>query len=576
MNGMNRNRRGVLGMKAAALSLAMAAAASASAVDLTIGVGESETLSGKRSFERIFCNGSLAIADGAEVYCTSFCMASGVVENVSVTLGNGASLSMPIGGGKEEAPCLIGCDGGAGRLTLGTNALFNTTKSVYVQYTTPQGDAFFTKENPFPTTAKIFIHLMDGASIDGQIAESTFVLGVGTTLTYGTYGNFVGNVVQLDKDASLSYCSFRHQSRPNCRILFNGGFLRQRYYNSACTATLASTVGWWAKNVAGARWYLTGTNGNDIVIQRDAYANAVFGLSSGGSKYTLDGDGGLVIRGTGGRHRTYLTSLVDEPHANTQSWIAMEFPGRIAIEGGNCLALASFSTTTSKTPRSDFFPAGSTLEVGPDATLNLYGADITNAAVVAKGEVINGSTNVSTIVTGGGNAGCRLETLGTNIVVRKSGTGCLTLGTNCADVASVEVSAGSLRIEGRDAEGSAARIRELTLGANVSCTAAESAKGRALAVGRLNMDATASVEVDAFAPLAGGALSLANYEGDLAKTPVRLPFKAAKTSGRRNLKTWSLYINGALCGAEGAANPAVGMYDRWLTLGNFGMVVSVR
>ncbi len=79
--------------------LTLTVAAVATAADLTIGVGESQTLSGTQAFDRIFCNGSLTIAEGAEISCTSFCMASGVVENVSVTLGNNAKLLMPQGGG---------------------------------------------------------------------------------------------------------------------------------------------------------------------------------------------------------------------------------------------------------------------------------------------------------------------------------------------------------------------------------------------------------------------------------------------------------------------------------------------
>lgn len=79
--------------------LILSAAVSAMAADLTIGVGESETLSGIQAFDRIFCNGSLTVAEGSEISCTSFCMASGVVENVSVTLQDGATLSMPQGGG---------------------------------------------------------------------------------------------------------------------------------------------------------------------------------------------------------------------------------------------------------------------------------------------------------------------------------------------------------------------------------------------------------------------------------------------------------------------------------------------
>ncbi len=558
-------------MKRVMLCLVPLAVASAMAADLTIGVGESETLSGVQSFDRIFCNGSLTIAEGAEISCTSFCMASGVVDNVSVTLGNGATLSMPSGGGGGD--CLIGCDGGGGTLTLGTNALFKTALQTIVQRTTPQGDAFFTKENPFPETAKIFIHLMDGASMDGQVGESTLLFGYGTTLSYGKYGRFEGITVRLDKDANLNYCSVWQSSRPDCRILFNGGYVCQGYYNSGKGATLSSNVGWWSNNTKDAKWYLTGTNGNDIVIQRDQYANAVFRLSSGGSSYVLDGDGGLVIRGNGGRHKTLVTALVND---NWKSQIKMDFPGRIAIDGGNYLSLASFSTTDPGVPRYDFFPTNSTLVVGANAVLDIRGSDITNAAVVCAGAIVNGGTNVSAIVTGGAGADSRIESLGTNIVVRKSGAGCLTLGTNLVDVAAVEVAGGSVVIDGKDEGTPNACIRELTLGAGTSCATTESAMGREIAVQRIEMDSTATAEIDTFAPVADGSLSLVNYEGGFARTPVQLPFKARSTTGRRNFKSWSLYVNGGLRGAVGFADPAIGIYGGWLTLGNFGTKIVFR
>lgn len=563
-------------MRQVMLCLILSAAVSATAADLTIGVGESETLSGVQAFDRIFCNGSLTIAEGAEISCTSFCMASGVVENVSVTLQNDATLSMPVDGGR----CVIGCDGGAGRLTLGTNALFKTAKRVSVQLTTAEGNAFFTKENPFPETARIFIHLMDGASMDGQVMESVLAFGDGTTLSYGSYGKFEGITVWLDKDANLNYCSFQQRKSPDCRILFNGGYLRQGYWNSENTATLFSNIGWWASDNPGARWYLTGTNQNDIVIQRDSYANAVFHLSTGGSKFTLDGDGGFVIRGTAGRNDVCgVSRLVNEAYSPTRKdWIVMTFPGRIALEGNIWVMLAAWGEGAFKpgAPRSDFFPDGSTLVIGPDAGIDLHGADITNATIVAEGAIVNGGTNVSTLVTGGGNVDCRLESLGTNIVVRKSGTGCLTLGTNLVDVAAVAVSAGSIAIDGKDEGNPAACIRELTLGAGTFCATTESARGRRIAVQRLDMDAAANAEIDTFAPVAGGSLSLMNYEGGLDRTPVRLPFKVRKHSNGKDFKSWSLYVNGELRGAVGSANPAIGIYDGWLTLGSFGTRIVFR
>ena len=447
-----------------------------------------------------------------------------------------------------------------------------------MQYTTPQGDAFFTKENPFPTTAKVFIHLMDNACMDGQTEESTFKCGTGKKLTYGNYGRFEGITILLDKDANLSYCSVQQDSRPDCRILFNGGYIRQKYWNSGCSATLASNVGWWENNVSGVRMYLTGTNQNDIVIQRDSYANSVFHLSSGGSRFTLDGDGGLVLRGSHRLHTSgIVTRLVDEPHSPTREWLTMKFPGRIAFEDNTYVMLAAWGKSGSEpgAPRSDFFPDGAVLEIGPKAKLELYGADITNATIVANGSIINSSAETSAIVLYG-DADSRIESLGTNIVVNKSGTGCLTLGANIVDVLAVNISGGSLAIDGKDDAGTAAGIRELTLGAGTVFKTTASAAKRNVAVWNLTMDATASADVGFFAPEADGSLNLLNYGFPILKTPAQLPFKVSKAINRKNFRSWSLYVDGELQGTVGNAAPSISTHGGWLTLGDFGTKVVFR
>ncbi len=437
---------------------------------------------------------------------------------------------------------------------------------------------------------------MDGASMVGSYTDSVLAFGDwGKVLTYGSYGKFEGITVQLDKDAYLDYASFQHRSRPNCRILFNGGYLRQGSWNSACTATLFANIGWYETTTAGAMFYLTGTNRNDIVIQRDSYANAVFHLSSGGGFFTLDGDGGFVIRGTDGRHFDgSVTRLVYEAQGPTKDWIRMTFPGRISIEGKIMVQMcAGFyeykdeegnkKTEKPGKPRSDFFPEGSTLEIGPNAIVDLRGADITNVTIVCRGSIVNsavegianGGNAISTVLIAG-ESDTRIESLGTNIVVRKSGPGCLALGTNLVDIAAVAVSEGSIAIDGKDEGGSESLIRELTLGAGTSCATTESAKGRRIAVQRLNLDAAANAEIDTFAPVAEGALNLMNCDGGLDRTPMRLPFKVRRHSGGKDFNSWSLYVNGELRGAVGSANPAIGIYDGWLTLGNFGTKIVLR
>jgi hypothetical protein len=171
-------------------------------------------------------------------------------------------------------------------------------------------------------------------------------------------------------------------------------------------------------------------------------------------------------------------------------------------------------------------------------------------------------------VFGGGNGDCYLGDPGTNTVFRKIGTGALVL-SNATDVAALNVTTGAVTFASNPAQ--PVTFGSLTLGENVSLLLGE---GRTLNVGNLSMDMTSSVDVDVFHPAREGRLEL--FNADMLKYPALLPFAADMVPEKKNLAGWTLYIDGALKGDAGNADPVIGFYNKRLTLGRFGIKIVVR
>ena len=215
--------------------------------DFIVNVGEIGRIEGTKTYGQILCNGELEIADDAVVTCTSFVMASGIVQNVKVELGNNATMTVNGANGQTTAnECAIGMDGGSGTLTLGTNATIYCTMLANMQNLSSYGAASFTEENPFPSTAKMFMHLKKGAKFAAKdsATDALFTFSAGTRLNYSGCAKFVGNTIQLDEDASMNFSAYLQRSRPDSRIIFNGGKIAQNCWNNSRGATLINNVGW--------------------------------------------------------------------------------------------------------------------------------------------------------------------------------------------------------------------------------------------------------------------------------------------------------------------------------------------
>ena len=559
-------------------ALAALAATGAVADDFIVNVGETGRIEGTKTYGRILCNGELTIDDDAIVTCTSFVMASGVVQNVKVAIGNNATVTVNGANGSTTGyECAIGMDGGSGMLTLGTNATFYCTMAAAMQTLSSYGAASFTAENPFPSTAKMFMHLKKGAKFAAKnsITDAQFAFSTGYRLDYTGCARFVGNTIQLDEDATMDFCAYLQYSRPDSRIVFNGGKIAQNCWNNSKTATLVNNVGW-SHKAAGARMYLTATNGNPIVVDKSKWSSAVFATTASGGGFTLEGDGDFVLRCSGAQSQWVngsWTRFIDVREMN-KDYMNFNHTGAIRFEGSAYLWLVGRSTAIGTYPdfiEKKLFKGTRDLYIGPNIRMDLFG----NTVKAKKLEASSGNlfstctTNNATLCFGLGNADSKLENIGTNVVCVKCGTGSLVM-SNATNLAGLNVTTGSVSFASLPG-GPTVGIDKLTLGKDTSFTLGD---GRTLAVKDVVLDSSASASVSSLAPAAGGSLNLTSF----TRTPGMqlLPFAVESLSGAMNLKTWSLYFNDVLQGTVGAADPEIHRYRGHLALGTPGFFMTVR
>ena len=563
---------------AMAFALAAMVAVGAVAEDFIVNVGETGRIEGTKTYGRILCNGELEIADDAVVTCTSFVMASGIVQNVKVEIGNNATVTVNGANGlTTTAECAIGMDGGAGTLTLGTNATLYCTQHVGMQTLSSYGAASFTAENPFPTTAKMLLHLKKGAKLATTVAQDgQFIFDAGYRLSYSGCARFIGNTVQLDEDSSMDFCSYWQYSRPDSRVIFNGGSLAQNSWNNSKTATLVNPVGW-SHAAAGAKLYLTATNGNPIVVAKSKWSGSVFATTASGGGFTLEGDGDFILRCSGTKvqwvNGSYWTRFIDVREMNA-GYVNFNHTGAIRFEGSAYMWLVGKNGVIGTYPdfiEKKFFKGDRDLYIAVGIQLDLFGNTVKAKKLEASSANVFSTctTNNATLCFGLGNADCKLENIGTNVVCVKCGMGSLVM-SNATNLAGLNVTTGSVSFASLPG-GPAVGMDRLTLGKNTSFTLGD---GRTLAVSNLVMDSSASVSVASFAPAAGGSLNLTSF----TRTPGMqlLPFSVQSLSESANLKTWSLYFNDVLQGAVGAADPEIRRYRGCLALGTPGFFMTLR
>ncbi|MBR4652164.1 MAG: hypothetical protein IKO72_02280 [Kiritimatiellae bacterium] len=562
---------------------AMMMASMALAEDFIVEVGESKRIEGEKTYGRIFCNGELEIADEALVTCTTFVMASGIVQNVKVSIGNDAQLVVNGASGKTDyKECAIGMNGGAGSLILGTNAVLRCTQNMGMQILEDPDRSNFTAENPFPATAKMFMHLKKGASVTSSTGSTDSIFNFDrNSLLYSGCARFIGNTVLLDEDSYMNFASVSHVGRPDTRILFNGGSIRQGLWNSGAGASVRNTVPHW-NSTAGSIFYLTATNGNPVVIDKRSWSNGVFNTPNGGASIYIEGDGDFIVKGSGNwcpqGSPGIISSLIVSYNVGDNS-IKFNNTGAIRIEGSYRFWLVGglIGSGTYKAPglrdgliANNLFKGNHDLYVGPGITLDICGNTLKAKKAVIDG-VIYSSTNtehLGKLYVGLDGSDCKVHDIGTNVVCIKYGTGSLVM-SNATDMAGLTVTTGAVTFA-ENASGPV-HIRSLEMGKNTSFALGGD---RPFTVDSLTLDSSATVAVDNFAPAANGSLDLLSF------TPTTglalLPFTAQSTTTPPNLSSWSLYYAGVLQGAVGAAVPEIRMYKQHLTLGTPGTMLTFK
>lgn len=562
-------------MKSAHVVAAVAALTCSSVVaaDYMVGTGEARSLSGVQTYDAIVCDGSLTIADDSVVTCSKLVIGSESGKSGRVEIGNNVSLTVTGNGGNDF---VIGYDSASAHLSVGTNSVINCGQVLCLRRFTSSGASSISADSSLiDPTSEVSIHLKDNAKIVGSGTDPVMYFSGGSKLTSSVPAKFVGNIVRLDNGARLNFCCFSIGGRPHTRVLFNGGQLRQGVWNNSRGSALSTSIQW-SDKVTDAKMYMTGTNGNNVVIYKDQWSTYLFSSLSGGGHFVFDGDGDVMFKS--GRANAWKNGALWCSFVRTTDFIEdlVDFGGKaVRFQGDVTLKMTDTTmanaSSTSRGRLQSFFSKFAELSTGPNVSIDLYGFNLSATCLNAEGPIFS-STDPGTpeLVFGGAGTGNRIGNPGTNVVFRKVGTGSLVV-SNALDVAELNVTTGSVSFASTEADSSIATFGRLALGENVSLV---QAAGREIAVRELSLDASSTASVSVFRPAADGRLDVLN--ADFGGFPVLLPFEVEGTRQKDNLKTWTLYIDGVMKGGVGAADPKIWISQGHLSLGAFGTMMIFR
>lgn len=566
--------------------VASSLAVSAWAANFVVNENESKTIEADATYDAILCNGTLTIAPGVTVNATRFVLASNGVErakgsylSATCTVGEGAKVVLPID--KSVTSTFIGigpfanatlvleknADFCAGKTVVGHSLVgnFNVKKNNY-------NDQVEGAENSYGKDAfdfHHFVHLKEGAVLRGAGTDVTLTLGASPSTSKVQSGSLDNPAIRirLDKGAYTDYSQTALYQATLTVYEFNGGKIRQGYWQNSNSNILLTSLDWWkegsgiaSKPVDFARIYLKSVDGNDIRIERAYYGKNWMGTSYMGSIWAL-GAGDIVLTATNNTQAKKLfdgTTVLGNICYNN-GWSAgglrfdlADFTGNVRIEGYarvNAEGLLKYTQTNSK-----FTSATKrTVTVKDDACVNLSGlplrpdkpfvfqdrAFVTNVCAVKDGSTAVYRSTPTTITNKVANV-FNLVTRDVSVVVLAD---TLTLGAaSSALVPSLSVTAGAQAV----------------------------VKGNSVAVKDIALDGAGAVAFEGdFRPESDGTLALSNYS--VVGAPSPLPITYGGAVDKSALKSVSVTLAGApytelpLCAHKGR-----------LYLGRFGMFVIVR
>lgn len=394
---------------------ACAASLKGLAADRTIESGETVVLTESASYGKLTVNGSLTVNPSVQLTCEKLCVGTGAVDNASLTLMSGATVSVTKASETHGLDCQIGIAGSTNtKLVLADGAVMTVKGTLGLAY----GDVV--------TSASI--ELNGTASLS---ATSQMYVNRGSNWASGSFDTDVYYAeIILNGSSCLSLGSnMTKNNNTTARIRFNGGtFL--------CSGTGAAIN----DNQAG-RLVLESVDGHDIVIERPSDFSTLFSNGSGNnSTFVTSGSGAFVKRGAGkGPLYTYADN-------DRSSGVTLGATGGLRVEAGG-LKLDDRGLSAK------ILQPSLPVTVWPGASLDLNGQDLAvdDLAVGDAKGLVNTSDIVATLTVGASDKNLNIEALDAKIALVKEGTGTLALGTGSA--ASVRVTAGSVVFGNRAGHG---------------------------------------------------------------------------------------------------------------------------
>ena len=313
---------------------------SAVGADLNVPYGSTENISGTQTYGQIIVNGTLNIADGANVTASRLMCGTNGTGTVVFNMGQNSKLTISgtDGNGLDccfgyNTPCEASLAKGASIWSKCITLSYNGT-----------GDSMLTLSNATVSTGDLFYFGRNSAS--SSVDPSRWTAQVRLT----------------GADACLKVKNLTRNQRISSRVLFNGGYLAT--YSNYDAHFIRSN-----QNVSNSKLMLEGEDGNPIIIEANHSVPAYFYGAGSDTRVGTQGNCDLIFRGT----KTIPLGSTSNPGAQS-----LTHTGRTIIQRGG-LALN----------KDNILPKTTVIEVGNAATLDFAGYSQSVAGIVSEGTIVD-------------------------------------------------------------------------------------------------------------------------------------------------------------------------------------------
>lgn len=422
---------------AAAMAVGVAATCVA-AEDRT--VTEPDTVQADVEYGRLIVNAGLTVAAGVKLTCDTLCIASNIVGSATLTLEEGAMLTVT----SASSRCvLLGAAGGQAYLVLksGSTMTADGLSGAYGYVDSVAKNA--TPTRSFVTISNATLTLNGTYKTGTNKSANGLLFNGGGNWPSGTAATDVVDTIQLDEGAVLSVARINKSSTNAAKILFNGGKIVQ----GGASPASATKVAYFSSEYASrsSPFYLEATNGCPVSFEMSGstYLATMFGFGSASCAVYVCGDGDFVL---GGDVSFPLVNDGSQYWSNKTPNLRLAHDGKCRIAGSGTISLGASNICTNN---------GTTVTshdwvVESGATFNLGGKNalMRSITVSPSATLKNSSETVSELTLGDGDVDVSyLAPLPLRINVRKIGSGSLSM--LAADLANVSVESGVLKLMGR-------------------------------------------------------------------------------------------------------------------------------